>query len=87
MLDFTIYFLLNYTYLFAVTLFLVKVYLFVKHKNSKWRFYNFLYFGVDAMNFSSSEERLRHKKTQNQLTVSIVLFLTIQVALLVFCKP
>jgi hypothetical protein len=39
------------------------------------------------MNFSSSEERLRHKKTQNQLTVSIVLFLTIQVALLVFCKP
>jgi hypothetical protein len=79
MLDIIIYFFLKYSYLIAVLLFLIKIFLFFKNKNKNWTVVEFLYFKPTNIQFTSNAERAKLKKVQNQLSIAIIVFLVIQV--------
>ena len=79
MLDFIIFLLLKYTYVLAVILFLVKVFLFAKNKNKNWTVIQFLYFNPTNIQFTPNAERARLKRVQNQLSIAIVILLAIQI--------
>lgn len=78
MLDFIIYFLLNYTYVLAAALFLIKSFLFVKNKNKNWTIAQFLYFNPSNIQFTPSPERARLKRVQNQLSIVTIILIVIQ---------
>lgn len=79
MLDFVIFLLLKYTYILAAVLLLIKTVLFVKNKNKNWTFMQFLYFNATNIQFTSSSERARLKKVQNQLSIAIMIIIVIQI--------
>lgn len=81
MLDMIIYFLLKYSYVIAAVLFLIKTILFFKNKNKNWTVIEFLYFKPSNIQYTSSAERAKLKKIQNQLSLTVVTFLVIQVLL------
>ena len=79
-MDFTFYLIINNTYVFTFVLFLVKVALFVQHKNKNWTIDQFVYF--DTINIKLSRRKsARQKRIQNILTV-FILFLSIITILL-----
>ncbi|MCW3113978.1 MAG: hypothetical protein JWR18_2374 [Segetibacter sp.] len=79
MLDFVIFLLLKYTYILAAVLLLIKTVLFVKNKNKNWTFMQFLYFNATNIQFTSSSQRARLKKVQNQLSIAIMILIVIQI--------
>jgi len=79
MLDLIIYFLLKFSYLIAVALFLIKIFLFFKNKNKNWTVVEFLYFKPTNIQFTSNSDRAKLKRVQNQLSIAITVFLIIQV--------
>lgn len=79
MLDFVIFLLLKYTYILAAVLLLIKTVLFVKNKNKNWTFMQFLYFNATNIQFTSSSQRARLKKVQNQLSIAIMIIIVIQI--------
>jgi len=76
MTDSILYYIIHYTYVVSILLFIVKVALFIRHKNKKWNFVSFLYFDLVSIKFSSSPERAKFKKIQNHLSV-LILFMII----------
>jgi hypothetical protein len=51
----------------------------VKNKNKNWTFMQFLYFNATNIQFTSSSERARLKKVQNQLSIAIMIIIVIQI--------
>ena len=78
MLDYIIYFILKYTYIITAAIFLVKAFLFIRYKNKKWRFAEFIYFNQVNIKYTSTAERAKAKRIQNTLSVIIFVFLIIQ---------
>lgn len=81
MLDVIIYFLMKYAYIIAVALFVIKVLLFVKNRNKNWTLIQFFYFDSTNMQFTQNATRIKLKRVQNQLSISIIVFIVIQVAI------
>ena len=84
MLDAIIYFLLKYTYVFISILFIIKFFLFFKHKNKNWTIMQFLYFHPVNIKLTANIERAKSKRTQNTLSIFILILLVIQVFLVMF---
>lgn len=79
MIDFIIYFFLKYTYLFISLSFLVKIFLFIKHRNKKWKIIDFLYFNQVNIKFTPNSERAKIKRIQNVLSLVILILIVVQV--------
>lgn len=86
MLDATIYFLLNYTYVIIGLLFLLKTILFIRHKNKNWRLSEFLYFNQLNIRFTPNLERAKLKRLQNFLSYIILFLLVVQLVILALFK-
>ena len=78
MLDTIIWFILRYTYVIIGAIFLVKAYLFVRHRNKYWRFTEFFYFNQVNIKYTSTAERAKLKRIQNTLSVVILALLIVQ---------
>ena len=78
MLDSIIYFLLKYTFVFTAVLFVVKFLLFIRHKNKHWTIIDFFYFNEINIKFTQNVERVRLKKIQNSLSITILVLLILQ---------
>lgn len=78
MLDNIIWFILRYTYIIIGVIFLVKAYLFIRHRNKNWRFTEFFYFNQVNIKYTSTAERAKLKRIQNILSVVILTLLIVQ---------
>jgi len=83
-MDVFVYFLLHYTYLLIIPLFLVKVINFFFYKSRRWRFSHFFYFGFYNVFDTDNEKVKARKKFQNALSVAILVVIFLQVLLNVF---
>jgi hypothetical protein len=79
MIDLSIYVFLSYTYVFIAILFLVKIVLFLKHRNKNWTITQFIFFTETNIKFTTNSERSKLKKTQNFLSAVILFLLVIQI--------
>ncbi len=79
MLDMIIYFLLKYTYVVTLFLFLIKTILFLKHRNKNWTVLQFIFFNPINIRFTSKNERVKYKRIQNGLSVAILLLIIIEI--------
>ncbi|HEX8462219.1 MAG TPA: hypothetical protein VF623_12345 [Segetibacter sp.] len=78
-------FILHYTYIITIVLFLVKSALFIHYKNEKWRLLQFIYFDARTTRLSVNKKRSALKKVQNFLSIAItaLLILNLSVVLLI----
>ncbi|HEX8357983.1 MAG TPA: hypothetical protein VF610_11245 [Segetibacter sp.] len=78
MVDYLIAFLLNYSYVFIAVLFVIKIVLFMRHKNKTWTVAQFFYFNPMGIKYTSNNERAKVKRLQNGLSVAIVVMILVQ---------
>lgn len=83
MIDSLIIFLLKYAYLISAALLIIKIFIFIKHKNKTWTFGQFLFFDHLNIKLTSTVERARLKRVQNLLSILILTFLLLQVSLII----
>lgn len=83
MIDSLIIFLLKYGYLISAALLIIKIFIFIKHKNKTWTFGQFLFFDQLNIKLTSTVERARLKRVQNLLSILILTFLLLQVSLII----
>jgi len=83
-MDVFVYYLLHYTYLLIIPLFLIKVVSFLFYKSKRWKFSHFFYFGFYNV-FDTDNERIKaRKKFQNGLSLAILVLIFLQVLLFLF---
>lgn len=82
MADLLFFFIINYSYLLVILLFLVKLFYFVSYSRD-WRISHFFYFRFFNV-FDTDDFKIQaQKKFQNKLSIAILLLLLLQ-ALIVY---